>query len=73
MGGDLCCIDLFLTYAVIYAYRKPFTVGAFAKEPAILGIPFKEALVISQVLGYMLSKFYGIRFIAELKKSAEAK
>ena len=58
----------FLTYATVYAFRKPFTVGIFEKEPDIFGIHYKDALVISQVIGYMLSKFYGIRFIAELKR-----
>ena len=32
------------------------------------GISYKVWLVISQVLGYACSKFYGIRFISELKK-----
>lgn len=58
----------FLTYATVYAFRKPFTVGSFEQEPMVLGIHYKDALVISQVLGYMMSKFYGIRFISELKK-----
>lgn len=57
----------FLTYAMVYAFRKPFTVGTFDQVPAVFGIPYKDILVISQVLGYMSSKFYGIRFIAELK------
>lgn len=58
----------FLTYATVYAFRKPFTVGGFEQEPMVFGIHYKDALVISQVLGYMMSKFYGIRFISELKK-----
>ncbi len=58
----------FLTYASVYAFRKPFTVGAYSSAPDVFGVHYKDALVISQVLGYMLSKFYGIRFIAELKK-----
>lgn len=58
----------FLTYATVYAFRKPFTVAGFEQEPLVLGIHYKDALVISQVLGYMMSKFYGIRFISELKK-----
>ncbi|HVZ96967.1 MAG TPA: DUF5690 family protein [Chitinophagaceae bacterium] len=57
----------FLTYASVYAYRKPFTVGEYAGFPAVFNIPYKDALVIVQVIGYMLSKFYGIKFIAELK------
>ncbi len=63
----------FLTYAAVYAFRKPFTVGTFTDAPKVFGLVYKDALVISQVLGYMLSKFYGVRFIAELKKSGRGK
>lgn len=66
-------IICFLTYATVYAFRKPFTVGIFADGPKILGLAFKDALVISQVLGYMMSKFYGIKFIAEMKKIGRGK
>ena len=57
----------FLTYASVYAYRKPFTVATF-EGIAYWGIKYQELLIICQGLGYMLSKFYGIRFIAELKR-----
>ncbi len=63
----------FLTYATVYAFRKPFTVGIFSDQPDVLGIQYKDALVISQVIGYMLSKVYGIRFIAELKRIGRGK
>ncbi|GAC1438493.1 MAG: DUF5690 family protein [Sediminibacterium sp.] len=63
----------FLTYASVYAFRKPFTVGTFEQQADVLGLHYKDALVISQVLGYMFSKFYGIRFIAELKKIGRGK
>lgn len=63
----------FLTYAAVYAFRKPFTVGTFSNAPKVFGLVYKDALVISQVLGYMLSKFYGIKFIAELKKVVAVK
>lgn len=63
----------FLTYASVYAFRKPFTVGSFDGAPKILGMEYKDALVIAQVLGYMLSKFYGIKFIAELKRFGRGK
>ncbi len=66
-------IICFLTYATVYGYRKAFTVGIFAGEAPVFGINYKDALVISQVLGYMLSKFYGIRFIAELKRVGRGK
>lgn len=57
----------FLTYASVYAYRKPFTVATF-DGISFWEIKYQELLIIAQGLGYMLSKFYGIRFIAELKR-----
>lgn len=59
----------FLTYASVYAFRKPFTIGLYLDEPKIFGVDYKNILVIAQVLGYTLSKFYGIKFIAELNKA----
>ena len=57
----------FLSYASIYAYRKPFTVATF-EGISFLGISYQSLLIISQGLGYMLSKFWGIKFISELKQ-----
>ena len=37
-------------------------------EPKIAGVDYKNILVIAQVLGYTVSKFYGIKFISELNK-----
>lgn len=63
----------FLTYASVYAFRKPFTVGTFSTEADVFGLAYKDALVICQVLGYMFSKFYGIKFISELKNIGRGK
>lgn len=52
-------------YTSMYAFRKAFTAGTFDGE-SLCGVDYKVWLVIAQVFGYMLSKFYGIRFIAEL-------
>jgi MFS family permease len=57
----------FLTYACIFAYRKAFTVATFGGI-SFWGIPYQTLLIICQGLGYMASKFYGIRFISELKR-----
>ena len=57
----------FLTYASVYAYRKPFTVATF-EGISFWGVKYQVLLIISQGLGYMFSKFYGIKFIAELKR-----
>ena len=56
----------FLAYSSVYAYRKPFSVATF-EGIKFWGISYQTLLIISQVTGYMLSKFYGIKFIAELK------
>ena len=60
-------IVVFCTYASVFAVRKPFTVATFAGT-TYAGVPYQSWLIISQVIGYMLSKFYGIRFIAELQR-----
>jgi hypothetical protein len=57
----------FLTYATVYGFRKGFTVCGF-EGMSFAGIGYKTWLVITQVFGYACSKFYGIRFISELKK-----
>jgi MFS family permease len=57
----------FMTYASVYAYRKPFTVASY--EGIEMGnFSYQTLLIISQVIGYMLSKFYGIKFIAALRR-----
>lgn len=53
------------TYACMYAFRKPFAVATFDGRE-IAGIDYKVWLVVAQVLGYMCSKFIGIRVIGEL-------
>ena len=57
----------FLAYASVYAYRKPFTVATF-DGIKYWNISYQTLLIISQVIGYMFSKFYGIKFISELKR-----
>jgi MFS family permease len=61
----------FVVYSCMYGFRKPFTSASFT-EITLFGISYKVVLVISQVIGYMLSKFYGIRFIAMMQPSRRA-
>jgi MFS family permease len=61
----------FATYSCMYAFRKAFSVGIFEGE-VLFGMDFKSVLIISQVLGYTLSKFIGIKIISELKKDRRA-
>jgi hypothetical protein len=55
----------FATYASMYAFRKPFTATSFV-GPDVFGIDYKTALIIAQVIGYMLSKFIGIKVVSEI-------
>jgi hypothetical protein len=49
----------------MYGFRKPFTAAGY-EEFTLMGLSYKSVLVTSQVLGYMLSKFIGIRVISEM-------
>jgi MFS family permease len=62
----MAALTAFLAYSSVYAYRKPFTVATF-DGLRFWNISYQTLLIISQVIGYMLSKFCGIKFIAELK------
>ncbi len=59
-----CVAAAFGAYACMYAFRKPFTAGTYTSEPFSAG--FKTWLVLAQVLGYTISKFIGIKVIAEM-------
>lgn len=56
----------FGTYFCMYAFRKPFNAGTYSGHQ-VWGMDIKAVLIIAQVLGYMSSKFIGIKIISELK------
>ncbi|MCB9230642.1 MAG: hypothetical protein H6581_03220 [Bacteroidia bacterium] len=61
----------FCTYSCMYMFRKPFAVGTY--EGLSLGaLEFKSILIISQVVGYALSKFIGIKVISEMTSAKRA-
>ena len=60
-----CITAAFGAYFCMYGIRKPFTATTYEGMTAF-GMELKSALVITQVFGYMLSKFIGIKVIAEL-------
>jgi len=66
--GLYAALVVFLAYTMIFGFRKSFTVATF-NGIEIAGYSYKTILVISQVLGYMLAKFYGIKYISELKRT----
>lgn len=57
----------------MYGFRKPFAAAGYDGADEFFGLEFKTALVISQVLGYTLSKFIGIKVISEMGKNNRAR
>ncbi len=68
----IAAVSAFGAYTSMYAFRKGFAAGTYSGH-AYFHIDYKVWLVIAQVLGYTLSKFYGIKFISELKPGQRAK
>ena len=67
-----CMVAAFGTYFCMYAFRKPFNAGTY-EGLSLWDIHYKTILIISQVFGYMLSKFMGIKVISELKSASRTK
>lgn len=65
-------VAAFSTYFCMYAFRKPFTAAEFSGTTT-LGLSFKSLLVTSQVIGYAISKFLGIKVISEMRANARAR
>jgi MFS family permease len=61
-----CIIAAFVTYSSMYAFRKPL-VAATYDGLSLWGMDYKIILITTQVIGYMLSKFIGIRVISGMK------
>lgn len=62
-------VAAFATYFCMYAFRKPFTAAAFEGQfdvPLLGLLDWKIILVVSQILGYTLSKFVGIKVVSEM-------
>lgn len=56
-----------LSYSLVYALRKPYTAASF-DGLSFFGSDYKVAVTTIQILGYVISKFFGIKIISELKK-----
>ena len=62
----------FCLYTCIFALRKTFGVATY-EGMSVWGAEYKVWMVIFQVVGYMLSKFIGIKVVSELGAHARAK
>ena len=65
LGADVwAVVAAFGAYFCMYMFRKPYTAGTYESVQAF-GVAFKPVAIVSQVLGYTISKFLGIRIVAE--------
>lgn len=56
-----------LSYSLVYALRKPYTAAEF-NGLDFFGIDYKIAVTTIQIIGYLISKFAGIKIISEMKR-----
>lgn len=61
----------FCLYTCVFAFRKTFSAATF-DGLSFLNVSYKSWLVISQVIGYGMAKFIGIKVISELKAHSRA-
>lgn len=61
-----------LSYSLVYALRKPYTVAMF-EGYEVFDMDYKVVVTITQIAGYVLSKFLGIKLISELKQEGRLK
>ena len=55
----------FATYFCMYAFRKPFGATDYQAFGQLLGLDFKILITISQLIGYCISKYIGVKIISE--------
>jgi len=69
----VAAIAAFSAYFSMYAFRRPFTAATFAGQTFAGGvIGLKTALILSQIVGYTLSKYLGVRICSEAGRSRRA-
>ena len=68
MGWSGAATTSFCLYTCIFSLRKTFGVATY-EGLAYGGIDFKIWMVAFQVIGYMISKFVGIKVVSELQSS----
>ncbi|MDR9410052.1 MAG: DUF5690 family protein [Balneolaceae bacterium] len=61
----------FSTYGCMYAFRKTYTAAGF-EGFEFWGLELKTLLIISQIIGYTLSKFLGIKVVSEMTPNRRA-
>jgi hypothetical protein len=70
-GLALCAaVAGFSTYFCMYAYRKPFAAATFGGAHFLgTAVTLKTVFVISQIIGYTLSKYIGVKTCSEATRN----
>lgn len=58
-----------LSYSLVYMLRKPYTAASFEGLAVFDAVDYKVAVTIAQILGYVASKFIGIKLVSELRSA----
>lgn len=68
-------VAAFATYFCMYGFRKPFAVGTYegTTDLGLTAVDTKVLFIISQVIGYTISKFLGTKVVSELSPSRRAR
>ena len=61
-------IVIFLLYTCCYGFRKPFTVALYEGQ-TLWGFDLKIVFVLSEIIGYAVSKFIGTAILPGVKKN----
>ena len=64
-------VAAFSTYFCMYAFRKPVAATGY-DDIFLWGMGIKTVFIISQTIGYTISKFSGIKVISEMKGNKRA-
>jgi MFS family permease len=57
-----------IAYFLVYTLRKAFTASTY-HDLELFGMDYKVVITVTQIIGYLLSKFFGIKIVSELKRN----
>jgi len=64
----------FSTYFCMYAFRKPFAVAKYnGMDFFSTGLTLKSAFLISQIIGYTISKYLGCKYCSEISRRMQSR
>ena len=59
----------FAAYFAMYGFRRPFTAATYAGSFFETGVALKTSFVLSQLIGYAISKWIGVKVCSEATKN----